>query len=127
MRPTGLQRRAGPFKVKAPVGWAVRRRPWGFLAMPADTPRLFALSLLAAVVLSGTSLLGGRGNLVATAVAALFLSQLDQFVLALGVTYATRTLVQAAALGVGVALYTDNWGGLVRRLRMRRPASMAPT
>jgi len=53
MRPTGLQRRAGPFKVKAPVGWAVRRLPWGFLAMPADTPRLFALSLLAAVVLSG--------------------------------------------------------------------------
>ena len=60
-------------------------------------------------MLGGTSLLGGRGNLVATAVAALFLSQLDQSVLALGVTYATRTLVQAAALAVGVALYTVNW------------------
>ena len=56
---------------------------------------------VAAVVLGGTSLLGGRGNLVATAIAALFLSQLDQFVLALGVSYATRTLVQAAALAVG--------------------------
>ena len=61
-------------------------------------------------MLGGTSLLGGRGNLVATAIAALFLSQLDQFVLALGVTYATRSLVQAGALAVGVALYTIDWG-----------------
>jgi len=81
----------------------------------------------AAVVLGGTSLLGGRGNLVATVVAALFLSQLDQFVLALGVTYATRLLVQAAALAVGVALYTVNWRALIRRLGLRRPASVAPT
>ena len=85
------------------------------------------LPSVAAVVLGGTSLLGGRGNLVATAVAALFLSQLDQFVLALGVTYATRTLVQAAALAVGVALYTVNWGALARRLAGRRVASIAPT
>jgi ribose transport system permease protein len=87
----------------------------------------YLLPSVAAVVLGGTSLLGGRGNLVATAVAALFLSQLDQFVLALGVTYATRTLVQAAALAVGVALYTVNWRALVRRVRVRRPASIAPT
>ena len=87
----------------------------------------YLLPSVAAVVLGGTSLLGGRGNLVATAVAALFLSQLDQFVLALGVTYATRTLVQAAALAVGVALYTVNWRALARRLWARRPASIAPT
>jgi ribose transport system permease protein len=87
----------------------------------------YLLPSVAAVVLGGTSLLGGRGNLVATAVAALFLSQLDQFVLALGVTYATRELVQAAALAVGVALYTIDWGALVRSLRSRRRASLAPT
>ena len=87
----------------------------------------YLLPSVAAVVLGGTSLLGGRGNLVATAVAALFLSQLDQFVLALGVTYATRTLVQAAALAVGVALYTVNWRALGRRLPVRRPESIAPT
>ena len=87
----------------------------------------YLLPTVAAVVLGGTSLLGGRGNLVATAIAALFLSQLDQFVLALGVTYATRTLVQAAALAVGVALYTVNWGGSARRVTGRRPASVAPT
>jgi ribose transport system permease protein len=64
---------------------------------------------------------------VATAVAALFLSQLDQFVLALGVSYATRTLVQAGALAVGVALYSVNWSGLVRRVTGRRPTKVAPT
>lgn len=87
----------------------------------------YLLPSVAAVVLGGTSLLGGRGNLVATAVAALFLTQLDQFVLALGVTYATRILVQAGALAVGVALYTIDWGALRRRLSGRRPAAVAPT
>jgi ribose transport system permease protein len=87
----------------------------------------YLLPSVAAVVLGGTSLLGGRGNLVATAIAALFLSQLDQFVLALGVTYASRTLVQAGALAIGVALYTIDWGVLVRRLPGRRPVSVAPT
>jgi ribose transport system permease protein len=87
----------------------------------------YLLPSVAAVVLGGTSLLGGRGNLVATAIAALFLSQLDQFVLALGVSYASRTLVQAGALAVGVALYTIDWGALGRRLVRRGPVSVAPT
>ncbi|MGH2935231.1 MAG: ABC transporter permease [Gaiellaceae bacterium] len=86
----------------------------------------YLLPTVAAVVLGGTSLLGGRGNLAATAVAALFLSQLDQFVLALGVSYASRTLVQAAALAVGVALYTIDWRRLTRRVLGRRSASLAP-
>ena len=87
----------------------------------------YLLPSVAAVVLGGTSLLGGRGNLVATAVAALFLSQLDQFVLALGVTYATRKLIQAVALAVGVALYTIDWRALARRLPRRQTASVAST
>ena len=87
----------------------------------------YLLPTVAAVVLGGTSLLGGRGNLVATAVAALFLAQLDQLALALGVTYATRTLVQAGALAVGVALYTVDWRALVRRLVANRPRRVAPT
>ena len=86
----------------------------------------YLVPTVAAVVLGGTSLLGGRGNLVATAVAALFLSQLDQFVLALGVSYATRTLVQAGALAVGVALYSINWHRVFGRFG-RRPATVAPT
>lgn len=76
----------------------------------------YLLPSVAVVVLGGTSLLGGRGQLVASAIAALFLSQLEQFVLAVGVTYAIQTLVQAAALIVGVALYTIDWRAVRRRL-----------
>ncbi len=89
----------------------------------------YLLPSVAVVVLGGTSLLGGRGNLVASAFAALFLSQLEQFVLALGVTFAVQTLVQSAALAIGVALYTINWR-VVRSWLARRvagPAAIAPT
>jgi ribose transport system permease protein len=72
-------------------------------------------------VLGGTSLLGGRGFPVATVAAALFLTQLDQFTLALGVPYAARTLVQAIALAIGVAIYTVNWGAIRRRISNRAP------
>lgn len=88
----------------------------------------YLLPSVAAVVLGGTSLLGGRGNLVATAVAALFLIQLEQFVLALGVSFAWRTIVQAVALAIGVALYTVDWRALVgRRLAQRRSGRVAST
>ncbi len=80
----------------------------------------YVLASVAAVVLGGTSLLGGRGNIVASFVAAIFLTQLEQFVLALGVTFAVQTLVQAAALTIGVALYTVNWSKL-RPSRRSRP------
>lgn len=78
----------------------------------------YLLPSVAVVVLGGTSLLGGRGFPVSTVIAALFLSQLDQFVLALGVPYAIQILVQAGALAVGVAIYTVDWRGL--RARMAR-------
>jgi ribose transport system permease protein len=80
------------------------------------------LPSVAAVVLGGTSLLGGKGSPVASAIAALFLSQLDQFVLTLGVNPATSNIVQAIALAAGVAVYTVNWAALRDRLRPGRPA-----
>ena len=76
----------------------------------------YLLPSVAAVVLGGTSLLGGRGFPIATVLAALFLSQLDSFVLALGVSFAARTLVEALALALGVALYTVDWKSLRPRL-----------
>lgn len=88
----------------------------------------YLLASVAAVVLGGTSLLGGRGNLVATALAALFLTQLDQLVLALGVNFAVKTLTQAVAFTVGVALYTIDWSAVRRRVtrpRVPRPAVAA--
>lgn len=95
----------------------------GIVAQPtAFQGDAYLLSTVAAVVLGGTSLLGGRGYPVATAVAALFLVQLDQFVFALGVSTAIRTLVEAAALAVGVALNTLDWQAIRDRLIVRERA-----
>lgn len=96
----------------------------GIVAQPtAFQGDAYLLPSVAAVVLGGTSLLGGRGNLVATAVAALFLSQLNQFVLALGVGFAAQTLIEAAALAIGVALYSVDWAAFRSRLRHTPVAS----
>jgi ribose transport system permease protein len=95
----------------------------GIVAQPsAFQGDSYLLPSVAAVVLGGTSLLGGRGYLVASALAALFLTQLGQFVVTLGVSFAVQTIVQAAALAIGVALYTVNWPSLWRRIK---PASAA--
>lgn len=100
----------------------------GITAQPtAFQGNAYLLPAVAVVVLGGTSLLGGRGFPLATVIAALFLSQLDQFVLALGVPYAVRNIVQAVALAAGVALYTVNWAALRHRFTRRtvRPAPAA--
>jgi ribose transport system permease protein len=82
------------------------------------TPNLFQgdsylLPSVTAVVLGGTSLLGGRGSVIATAVAALFISQLDQFILVLGANNGVQNLVDAGALAAGLAIYSVPW----KRLR----------
>lgn len=100
-------------------------------AFQGDT---YLLPTVAAVVLGGTSLLGGRGSAVATCVGALFISQLDQFVLTTGVNAAVQYLVQAGALAIGVAIYSVPWGRLKERYAAssgtggnRPAASAAPT
>jgi ribose transport system permease protein len=92
------------------------------LAGIVTTPSVFSgndylLPTVAAVVLGGTSLLGGVGSVGATAVAALFLTQLDQFVLATGASSAVQNLVQAAALTLGIAVYSVNWAAVRERFR----------
>ncbi|WP_133766922.1 ABC transporter permease [Amnibacterium kyonggiense] len=100
----------------------------GITAQPsAYSGDSFLLISVAVVVLGGTSLLGGRGYPVATVIGAVFLQQLVQFVLALGVSTAIQTIVQAAALAVGVSLYTVDWAGILRRVTgRRRRAAPAP-
>jgi ribose transport system permease protein len=94
-------------------------------AFQGDT---YLLPTVAAVVLGGTSLLGGRGSAVATCVGALFISQLDQFVLTTGVNAAVQYLVQAGALAIGVAIYSVPWGRLRERFAATsRPGGNRPT
>lgn len=101
----------------------------GIVAQPtAYLGNTYLLPSVAVVVLAGTALNGGRGFPVATVAAALLLSQLDQFTLALGVTSAAQTLVQAFAFAVGVAIYTINWkrvGEVVRSRAGRRDENSA--
>ena len=81
----------------------------------------YVLPSVAVAVLGGTSLLGGRGFPAASAIAALFLKQLDMFVLSLGVPYGVRTIVISFSLMVGIALYAVNWSGIRQKLD-RNPA-----
>jgi ribose transport system permease protein len=64
------------------------------------------LPSVAVVVLGGTSLIGGRGFPISTAISAFFLNQLSQFALAIGVPYSAQTIIQALALGFGIAVYS---------------------
>jgi ribose transport system permease protein len=127
---TGLmvqRHRAGGYVWAQVLYWAGGLLLAGIINKPtAYQGDSYLLASVAAVVLGGTSLLGGRGDLVATALAALFLTQLSQFVLALGVTFAVQTLVEAAALAIGVALYTIDWNGIRRRLTRTSGMSSAP-
>jgi ribose transport system permease protein len=59
---------------------------------------------IAAVVVGGTSFAGGRGNIVSSAVAALFLTQLVQMLLTLGAPSSTQYLAQAGAIAAAAAL-----------------------
>jgi ribose transport system permease protein len=85
----------------------------------------YLLPSVAAVALGGTSLLGGVGSVVASAMGALFLSQLQQFVLATGASAAVQNLVQAGALALAVTVYGLRLrpGRLVTRSRARPPAA----
>lgn len=74
-----------------------------------STPPLFfgdsyLLPAVAAVVLGGTALTGGRASIVSTAVAALFLTQLGQLLRALGWTEPMQLIMQAVVLLVVVLL-----------------------
>jgi len=88
----------------------------------------YLLPSVAAVALGGTSLLGGVGSPVASAMGALFLSQLQQFVLATGASAAVQNLVEAAALALAVTVYSVRLRPrrLLRRLRAQPPADGRP-
>lgn len=77
----------------------------------------YLLPSVAAVALGGTSLLGGVGSVMASAVGALFLRQLEQFALATGASAAVQNLIQAGALALAVMIYGLRPGQLVARLR----------
>ena len=84
------------------------------LAGKLGSPTLFAgneylLPTIAAVVLGGTALGGGRGSVVATAGGVLFFSQLEQLVDIRDGTLADQFLVQGAIVALAMGLRNVPW------------------
>jgi ribose transport system permease protein len=90
------------------------------LAGKLGSPTLFAgnaylLPTIAAVVLGGTALGGGRGSVVATAGGVLFFSQLEQLVEIRDGTQADQFLVQGAIVALAMGLRNVPWARLLGR------------
>ena len=97
------------------------------LAAYLKTPTVFVgeaylLPSVAAVVLGGTALTGGLGSVVASAVAAVFLTQLGQLVLTLGAPTSAQWVIQAVAIAIGMAWREVRIGSLLTWLRGFAPA-----
>ena len=96
------------------------------------TPGNFTLELsimfLAAVVLGGTALSGGIASVIASSVAALFLTQLNQIVLAAGWPTSTQYIVQSLVILIVVIIRETVYRLLAARARRRMaaPAEQSP-
>jgi ribose transport system permease protein len=76
----------------------------------------YLLASIAAVVLGGSALTGGRGSIIGTALGALFLAQLNQLVQTFTQATAVQNIVQALIIGVGIVVQLQ-LGGNTARLR----------
>ncbi len=91
----------------------------GFLGTPGiGAGNDYLLPTIAAVVLGGTSLAGGRGSVVATAVGALFLTQLDDVVLGMGAPPSVQLVIQGSIIALGMAIRNVPW----RRVKQLLPS-----
>ena len=89
----------------------------GLLRTPTLTAGdAYLLPSIAAVVLGGTALTGGRGSVVGTALGALFVAQLSQLVQTFTTATAVQNIVQALIIGVGIVAQLQ-LGGSTARLR----------
>src|SRR5579862_6241530 len=85
----------------------------------------YLLPTIAAVVLGGTSLAGGAGSVIATAVGAVFLTQLGQVVTANGAAQSVQFIIQGAIIALSVLLRNVPWQQLARRLSTQTPRAVA--
>lgn len=99
------------------------------LAAYIKTPPIFSgtsylLGTVAAVVLGGTALSGGRGSVIASLGGALFLSQLGAIVLGIGLPTSAQQVIQAVAIILVVGLRKVDFRGIAaRRHAARRPVA----
>jgi ribose transport system permease protein len=99
----------------------------GFLGTPGiSAGNDYLLPTIAAVVLGGTSLVGGVGSVVATGGGALFLTQLEQVVRGMGAPTSAQYIIQGSIIALGMALGAVHWNRVRSALRPA-PAPAAAT
>ena len=91
----------------------------GLLRLPTLTAgNDYLLPSIAAVVLGGTALTGGKGSVIGTALGALFLAQLSQLVQTFTQATAVQNIVQALIIGVGIVAQLQLGGSSARLKRL---------
>jgi ribose transport system permease protein len=86
----------------------------GLLNVPnLNVGQTYLLATVAAVVIGGNSLLGGRASPVATVIGALFMTQLGQMLVAAGLERSFQYLLQGAIVIVGASVHAlvPRWMG----------------
>ncbi|MGP3534032.1 ABC transporter permease [Microbacterium sp. RD1] len=97
----------------------------GYLRNPGNTVGApYLLTAIATVIVGGTALRGGKGTILGSAIAAVFLSQLVQTVLTLGAPSSTQMLIQAGAIAVAALLQGATQ--FTRRSRRGSPEPVQP-
>lgn len=87
----------------------------GFLGRPQlNAGNEYLLPTIAAVVIGGTALGGGRGSVIATGVGVLFLAQLTQLLTVLNVTTAYQYIVQGSIVALSMGLRSVPWSRIRR-------------
>jgi ribose transport system permease protein len=85
----------------------------GFLGRPQlNAGNEYLLPTIAAVVLGGTALGGGRGSVIATAIGVLFLAQLTQVLQVLDVSQAYQYVIQGSIVALSMGLRSVPWSRL---------------
>jgi len=87
----------------------------------------YLLPTIAAVVLGGTSLAGGTGSIVATAVGAVFLTQLQQVLTANGAALSVEFIIQGSIIAVGMLLREIPWRRLWAKAAAGAASAAPPT
>jgi ribose transport system permease protein len=92
----------------------------GYLGIPSLlVGSSYLLPTIAAVVLGGTSLLGGAGSVAATAIGALFLTQLQQVTLGMGAAASVQDIIEAVIIAIGMGLRLVPWRQLLDQVTFK--------
>lgn len=81
----------------------------------------YMLAVIATVIVGGTPLAGGKGTIIGTAIASIFMSQLVQMVLTMGGPTSVQMLVQA--ITIAIAATVQGFGG---RLKKQKTPTVIP-